>query len=63
MTSEAVSRYGNIKAAYPEKAAQLLILFGQALQSGELQQVDDDMLKQVLAKLAPKNRQTKIRRV
>lgn len=61
-TKEALQRYGNLKSAHPEKAIQVLVYFGQLIQAGKIQQVDDEMLKAVLSKLAPPVRQIRITR-
>ncbi len=63
LTREALERYGNFKAAYPEKAVQLLVILAQAIQQGQLQIVDDNILKEVLKKLSPKKKDIKIKRV
>src|SRR3989344_9239545 len=57
LTKEALERYGNLKAAYPEKAVQLLVILVQAIQQGQIQKVDDDTLKQILKKLSPKKKE------
>ena len=61
LTKEALQRYGNIKAAHPEKAAQLLLVIGQAVQSGQINKIDDDQLKEILIKLTPEKKDFKIR--
>jgi DNA-binding TFAR19-related protein (PDSD5 family) len=61
-TKEALQRYGNLKSAHPEKAIQVLVYFGQLIQAGKVQQVDDEMLKAVLSRLAPPVRQIRITR-
>jgi len=61
-TKEALSRYGNLKAAHPEKAVQLLVVLGQAIQSGQITQIDDNKLKEILKKLTPEKKEFKIKR-
>ncbi len=61
-TKEALQRYGNLKSAHPEKAIQMLVYFAQMIQAGKIQQITDEMLKQVLSKLSGPVRQIKIRR-
>ncbi len=34
MTKEAISRYGNLKAAHPDKAIQAIAIIAQAVESG-----------------------------
>ena len=43
-TPEALSRYGNVKAANPEVAKKVIIVIAQAIQSNQLTQVDDESL-------------------
>lgn len=60
LTKEALERYGNLKAAFPEKAVQLLAMLAQAIQSGQITRIDDATLKEVLSRLSPKKREFKI---
>lgn len=60
LTKEAVERYGNLKAAHPEKAVQLLAVLAQLEQHD---QIDDSMLKDVLTQMSPEKRETRIRRI
>lgn len=62
MTREAISRYGNVKAAHPEKAIQLLAIVGQLIQSGQIDMIDDEKLKGILQHMTPEKRETKITR-
>src|SRR3990172_5047342 len=57
LTKEALERYGNLKAAYPEKAVQLLIILAQAMQQGKIEKIDDKTLKEVLKKLSPRKKE------
>lgn len=61
LTKEAVERYGNLKAAHPEKAVQLLAVLAQFMERYE--KIDDNMLKEVLMSMSPEKRETKIKRV
>jgi len=63
LTKEALERYGNLKAAYPEKAVQVLVTLAQAIQTGQIQKIDDDTLKMLLKKITPSKRTFKIKRV
>ncbi|MFC1769158.1 DNA-binding protein [Nanoarchaeota archaeon] len=63
MTKEAIQRYSNLKTAHPEKAVQLLTVLGQAIQQGKIESITDEMLKDILRKMIPEKRETKIRRV
>ncbi|MBL7055326.1 hypothetical protein ISS07_00260 [Candidatus Woesearchaeota archaeon] len=62
-TKKALERYGNIKTAFPERATQIIVLLSQAIQSGQLTQVDDNTLKEILKKITPKKKDIKITRV
>ncbi len=59
-TRDALSRYGNIKAAHPEKAVQLLVVLAQLIQQGKIQQINDAQLKEILKKLTPEKKDFKI---
>ena len=61
-TKEALERYGNLKAAFPERAVQLLVILSQAIQSGQLTKIDDNTLKDILKKITPKKKDFRIRR-
>ncbi|HLD86596.1 MAG TPA: DNA-binding protein [Candidatus Nanoarchaeia archaeon] len=60
-TKDALTRYGTIKAAYPDRAVQVLLVLAQAAKKGQVSQVDDKLLKDILLQLTPKQRETKIR--
>lgn len=63
-TKEALTRYGNLKAAHPEKAVQLLVILGQAVQSGQLKEkIDDAKLKGLLKRLTPEKKEFKVKRI
>jgi len=63
-TKEALERYGNIKAAHPDKAVQLLVLIGQAMQNGQIRgQIDDETFRKVLIQLTPQKKEFKVRRI
>ena len=62
-TKEALQRYGNLKAAHPEKAIRLLVILAQAIQQGQINKIDDKLLKQILIKLTPEKRDFKINKV
>lgn len=61
-TKEALERYGNLKAAFPDKAVQLTVILAQAIQSGQIAKIDDETLKEVLRRLSPKKREFRINR-
>jgi len=60
---KALERYGNLKAAHPEKAVQLLIVLGQLIQSGKVESINDEQLKGLLCRLTPQKKEFKIKRV
>jgi len=62
-TKGALERYGNLKTAHPDKAIQLLVVLGQAIQKGQINQINDNQLKDILIKLAPEKKDFKVRRV
>ena len=63
LTKEALERYGNLKAAFPDRAVQLLVILAQSIQSGQITQVDDKTLKELLKKLSPGKKDIKIKRI
>jgi len=60
MTREALQRYGNLKTAHPEKAVQLLVILGQILQTQKIDKIDDKELREILIRLSPPKKETKI---
>lgn len=62
MTKEALERYGNVKTVHPDKAVQVLAVLGQLLQTGKINKIDDEILKEILIKLIPKKKDFKIKR-
>ena len=64
LTKEALERYGNIKAAHQEKALQLIVILYQALQKGQVHgKIDDGLLKKIIERITPKQKEFKIKRV
>jgi programmed cell death protein 5 len=63
MTAEAISRYGNLKAAHPEKAIQAVAIIAQAAESGQLtKKLDDESFKKLLLQMTPEKREFKLNR-
>ena len=63
LSNDAISRYGNLKSAHPEKAMQALVVLSQMIQSGQISdRIDDEMLKNILIRMQPEKREFKIRR-
>lgn len=60
-SKEALTRYGILKAAHPEKAAQVLAALSQHVQ--QITSISDDQLKQILLRMEEPKRETTIRRV
>ena len=64
LTKEALQRYGNLKAAHQEKAIQLLVILGQAIQQGQIKEkITDEKLKEILKQLQPEKKEFKIKRI
>ncbi|MDP7116478.1 MAG: DNA-binding protein [Candidatus Woesearchaeota archaeon] len=63
LTKDALSRLGNIKAAHEDRYLQLLVVLGQLINSGEVETIDDTQLKELLIKMAPEKKETKIKRL
>ena len=62
LTKDALQRYGNIKAANQQKAMQLLAILGQFIQTGRVENIDDDLLKKILARLSEDKRDFQIKK-
>ncbi|MAH33025.1 hypothetical protein CL615_01405 [archaeon] len=62
-TKEALERYGNLKAAFPERAVQVLAILANAIQSGQISKIDDNALKEFLKKLTPEKKEFNIKKV
>ncbi|MBI2546001.1 hypothetical protein HYV81_02365 [Candidatus Woesearchaeota archaeon] len=62
LTKEAVQRYGNIKAANPQKAVQLLAVLGQLIQGGRIDTIDDELLKKILIRMQEPKKDFNIRK-
>lgn len=63
LSKEALERYGNLKAAFPERAMQVLVILAQAIQSGQVKNIDDNTMKGILKKIRPEKKDIKIKRV
>jgi len=62
-TKEALSRYGNLKTAHPERAVQLLVMLTQAIQAKHIKTIDDKMLKEILLRSTPQKKEFKIKKI
>ena len=58
MTKEALTRYGTIKAAHPQKAVHIMVALAQNIET--IKVITDEVLKQVLTAMEPQRHQTKI---
>lgn len=55
LSSEAISRLGNLKTAHPELALKAIMVIVNAIDSGQLkEQIDDNGLKSLLIQLRQK---------
>lgn len=61
LTKRALERYGNLKAAYPERAVQLLVILARYIQSQNIV-INDSQLKEILRNITPKKREFKLTR-
>ncbi len=65
LTKEALQRYSNLKVGHPDKAMNLLMIIGSAIQSNQLsaeKKVTDEELKNLLMRITPKKREVQIRK-
>ena len=63
MSKEAISRYGNVKAAHPELALQVAAIIAQSVQVGKISgPVSDEELKAILTNLQQPKKEFKLRR-
>ncbi len=61
MTSDAISRYYNLKAVHTEKAIQSIVIITQLAQQGKLpNKVTDEQYKELLVKLTPEKKEFRI---
>ncbi len=61
MTQEAISRYGTLKSAHLQKSLQAISFIAQlAMQNQIAEKITDEQFKQLLLKLEPEKRETKI---
>ena len=61
MSKEAISRYGNLKSAYPELALQVSALIAQAIQAGQVREkITDEQFKEVLKRIQRPKKEFKI---
>lgn len=61
LTKEAVTRYGNIKAAHQQKAMRIITILAQLIQSGQItEKIDDAQFKEILLKMQEPKQNTKI---
>lgn len=64
MTNEAIARYGNLKAAHPEKALQVIALIAQLVQAGQIKEkVTDSKLREFLILLQKPKKDFSIKKI
>ncbi len=63
-TKKAWQRYNNLKLAYPQKAMQVIAIIASLLEQGQIKEkIDDERFKDLLKRITPKKRVSKIKRV
>lgn len=65
LTKEALQRYSNLNVAHPDKAINLLMIIGNAIQSNQLtaeKKITDEELKNLLMRITPKKREIQIKK-
>lgn len=60
LSPEARARLANIKLVSPDKAVQVMVVIAQLVQAGRMSYLDDAALKELLVKLQPEQKKTKI---
>ncbi len=61
MTQEAITRYATLKSVHQEKALQAIALIAQLGSQNKITgKIDDQQFKELLIKLEPEKRETKI---
>ena len=63
LTSQAITRFGNLKSAHPELSLKILTVLYKAIESGNVkEQITDEQLKLILQQLN-QQKQFKIKRI
>jgi len=62
LDKDALSRFGNIKLADPQKAFQIAALIMQAAQSGQITQLNDEEFKNLLIQIQGQKKEFKFTR-
>ncbi len=62
LTKEALLRYGNVKAAHPQLALNLILILSNLIQTGKVDVIDDAQLKDILLKLNSQKKDFRIMR-
>lgn len=64
LSKEALQRYGNLRVAHQDKAVQLMVILGQAIQQGQIKEkITDEQLRNILKQLEPERKDFKIKRI
>ena len=61
LTKEALSRFGNLKTAHPEKASRALTVIANIIQKNNSLIIDDKMLTDILLQLTPQKKAFKFK--
>ena len=61
LSSEAITRYGTLKSAHPEKAIRVAALIAQGVQSGQIKSlITDEQFKGLLQQIQPPKKEFKM---
>ncbi|MBS3152809.1 hypothetical protein J4230_05365 [Candidatus Woesearchaeota archaeon] len=61
MTQEAIERYGRLKSAHQQKALQAMVLIAHLGSQNQIKEkITDEQFKDILMRLEPEKRETKI---
>ena len=61
MSQEAITRYGALKSAHPQKALHAIAVIAQLASQGEIKdKVTDEQFKKLLMSIEPEKKETKI---
>ncbi len=54
LSKQALTRFGSIKVAYPEKAMQVTLMLSKLISENNIDVIEDEHLKELLRKLSQK---------
>lgn len=62
LSADAITRYGNVKAAHPEQAIRILTVMAQLVENGQIRrQVSDDEFKSILQAMQSSKKEMKVK--